>query len=227
MYKIVLTYIMLSCSLNCFSQNTYFKMPNGKIIDNTTYEAAKENLSKSGKVEENVLETHTQNDSIIKTVKLTILTTKDASGNYYDPYKSQKELVGRHFPIEKFKKSNGRFFDADELTGKPTLINFWFTSCPPCIQEIPLLNELELSFKERINFLSITFDTEDKVNKFLKDKNIRFNHITDAKQQLKLMGIEAYPMNFIIDKFGNVVNVYGEISFDYNEINSILKGLLQ
>jgi thiol-disulfide isomerase/thioredoxin len=33
---------------------------------------------------------------------------------------------------------NGKKISFTELNGKPTLINFWFTTCAPCIDEMPV-----------------------------------------------------------------------------------------
>jgi cytochrome c biogenesis protein CcmG/thiol:disulfide interchange protein DsbE len=201
-------------------------MPNGKIIDLKTYESVKENLSKNGNIEEIIIKTETRNDSIIKSPKLTVLTTIDKSGNYSDPYSKFKKNIGKHFPIENFKSIDKKSFKTDELNGKPTFVNFWFTNCTPCVEEIPVLNKLKEEFGDKINFVAITFDTKEKVEEFLKKRKINFRHIVNSKQQLKNMEIQAYPMNYILDKDGNIVNVYGEISLDENEIYKILKKLL-
>jgi cytochrome oxidase Cu insertion factor (SCO1/SenC/PrrC family) len=38
-------------------------------------------------------------------------------------------LIGKVFPIVSLKTIDGKGMNADNLIGKPTLINFWFTSC--------------------------------------------------------------------------------------------------
>jgi len=207
-----------------FSQNIYYEMPNGKIVDSKTYNSFKINLSKKGKVEETIIKTVNRNDSIIKKTRLRVLVSE--KGNSFNPYSKFIKKIGSRFPIEKFNDEKGNSINFKELKGKPTLINFWFTKCPPCIKEIPILNEIEKSLKNKINFISITFDSNEKVNKFLSKKPINFKHLTNNRKGIKELGVNAFPMNLILDKEGKIIKVYGEVSFDKNEIIEILKSLL-
>jgi thiol-disulfide isomerase/thioredoxin len=86
------------------------------------------------------------------------------------------------------------------LLDRPTLINFWFTSCVPCIKEVPVLNKLKERFDKSINFIAITFDNDQRVQAFLKNKKFNFEHIVDSKQQIMDLGVEAYPMTILLDK---------------------------
>lgn len=140
--KIILTALFWLSSLSIFAQQTYYKMPNGKIIDSETYLKVKENLSKNGKLEEIIIAKTQRQDSIIITPKITVLTQKDKDGNYVDPYGEAKKLIGSRFPIECFKNEEGVNYSKALFEGKPTLINFWFTSCVPCVAEIPLLTSM-------------------------------------------------------------------------------------
>ena len=54
-----------------------------------------------------------------------------------------------------------------------TIINFWATWCPPCIEELPSLNRLAIMFEEKgIDILAISMDRGDekKLTNFLKQK---------------------------------------------------------
>ena len=42
--------------------------------------------------------------------------------------------------------------------GKPRLINFWATWCDPCREEFPDLVKLDIEFKSRIDFLTVSLD---------------------------------------------------------------------
>ncbi|MBT2620415.1 TlpA disulfide reductase family protein [Chryseobacterium sp. ISL-6] len=118
-----------------------------------------------------------------------------------------------HFPIEKFKDQNGKNYSADYLKGKITLLNFWFTTCEPCLKEIPDLVKLKKSVGNKINFMGITPDTEEKVTQFLLKHDFDFQQVTNAGQQLKeLFVVQRYPMTFIVDKNGNIREIMGIIS---------------
>lgn len=221
----LLLFGLLLTSVIASAQTTYYKMPNGKIINQELYIKVKTSLAQHGKVEEIFTDTRTAKDSIIKTVDLKV-TAVNENGESFGPYAIHKKKIGQHFTIEKFKKANGKAYTATALNGKPTFINFWFTKCPPCIAEIPNLNSLKAKFGDKVNFIAITFDDADMVKKFLVKKPLNFEQITDARPQLTEMGIEAYPMNVLLDKDGKIINVYGEITYDEAVITSILTQML-
>jgi len=226
MNKLILTFLVMLSTSALYAQESFYKMPNGKIIDQTTYQKVKENLGKNGKVEELIITKIIRNDSIIITPKLNVLTQKDQNGNYIDPYGEQKKLIGTRFPIEKFKNHKGVNYAKTFLNGKPSLINFWFTTCVPCLAEIPVLNNLEAGLKDKVNFLAITFEQQQTVNSFLKHSTYKFQQITNAQQQLNELKVVAYPINFILNKDGIIIDVYGEISNSEKQLMDMLKELL-
>lgn len=226
MIKLLFAAMLFTLSLTLSAQQTYYKMPNGRIIDLATYEKVKENLSKNGKVDELILSTVKRNDSIIITPKITVLTQKDQHGNYVDPYGEQKKMIGTRFPIEFLKGSDGRNYPKTMLAGQPTLVNFWFTSCLPCIAEIPMLNALKEEAKNQFNFLAITFENSETVRAFLKQHNFSYTQIVAGKSAIDHLKITAYPTNFILDKNGIIIDVYGEITNSQKQVAKILHELL-
>ena len=54
-----------------------------------------------------------------------------------------------------------------ENKGKAVVLGLWFTTCGPCIQEIPALNQLKTQYGDDVVFLAMTFDPPSCVQKFL------------------------------------------------------------
>lgn len=118
--------------------------------------------------------------------------------------------IGQHFPIEEYKDEDGNNFSTDALLGKNTLINFWSTTCAPCIKELPYLNQMKEIAGNKANFIAITYEPKAKAAAFLKNHLFAFRHITDAEKQLKTyFPILRNPMNFILDKKGNIQEITG------------------
>lgn len=137
-------------------------------------------------------------DSLIQYVKLDISDTKKSEKiSVFDPYMG-KPLKDN--PIA--------------LNGKPTLVNFWFTNCPPCIDEMPALNRIAKTYAEEYNFVAITYETKEKVDAFLKKVDFNFEHYTDAQAFIDQIGIQAYPVNLILDAEGNLKQVLGGIAYE-------------
>jgi thiol-disulfide isomerase/thioredoxin len=59
-------------------------------------------------------------------------------------------------------------YKEEDFKDKVILIDFWATWCGPCIESIPHLNELVGKYKN-IKFISITYEPESLVNKFLNE----------------------------------------------------------
>lgn len=103
-----------------------------------------------------------------------------------------------------------------------TLINFWSTTCEPCIKELPYLNKLKEMVSEKANFIAITQDNNEKVEKFLVKQNFNFQHINNSLLELKsYFSILRNPMTFIVDKNGNIKEITGII--DETKFDTIVK----
>lgn len=191
-------------------QETYYKMPDNQIFNKTDYDRLEKAIKESGLISK-IVKSQERNDSIIKTIGL----FDSESERYYDKFRNE---IGYTFKIEKFKDKNGNYYPSDYLRGKPSLINFWFTTCSPCIEEIPNLNIISTRFNDSVHFIAITFEKEKKVADFLKTRPIHFEHIVNSQKQLNNMSIEYYPMTLLLDKEGKIVDVYPQINFSEQEI---------
>lgn len=98
---------------------------------------------------------------------------------------------------------DGESITLDQYKGKVLVINFWFVSCPPCIEEMPVLNTVKKnSNPDEVGFLSITFNTADMVIRFLKSREFTFDKMVNAKELLKKWNVTSYPVTIIVDKKG-------------------------
>ena len=91
-----------------------------------------------------------------------------------------QQMVGKPLPEFEGKTLSGLSVSNESLKGKTVVFNFWFVNCKPCIEEIPRLNELVKKYQNHpdIVFLSVTFDKDKKVKKFLKKQPFLYEHIT-------------------------------------------------
>lgn len=119
------------------------------------------------------------------------------------------ELIGKSGPAFKMKDMNGNTISSDDTKGKVVVFNFWFTSCKPCIDEIPELNEVYEKYKNNPNvvFASITFDKIEKVESFLEKHPLEYPVVAGSMEICELFGIKGYPTNLILDKEGKYFDV--------------------
>ncbi|NRR92564.1 TlpA family protein disulfide reductase [Winogradskyella undariae] len=110
------------------------------------------------------------------------------------------EFKGKELPKFELPLLSGKKINSESLKGKPTIINFWFSNCAPCIEEMPLLNEIKSEFGNEVNFISMTFQNQNEVNEFLRTHDFDFTHIVDSKDYIKTFGTFGYPKTLILDK---------------------------
>lgn len=78
---------------------------------------------------------------------------------------------------------SGKIFGTQELKGKVVVLNFWYTNCPPCLKEIPELNNLVEEYKGKdVVFLGLATDYKQSIEEFLKEKPFKYEIIPSAMQ---------------------------------------------
>ena len=74
-----------------------------------------------------------------------------------------------------FDSPDGKNLIMRSLWGKPLLVNFWATWCPPCIEELPLLDAFNLENKAKNwQVLGLAVDQPSAVRKWLQAKPLSF-----------------------------------------------------
>ena len=134
--------------------------------------------------------------------------------------------LGSEFPGFELEELDGSKLSSSSLTGKVIFINLWFTSCVPCIEEMPELNKLAEAYKDKVEFLSITFDDIEKVQAFLKNKEFDFRHLVNASEFLKdELQNKSYPRNIIITRTGEIALLNDGLPFTRDDVTGEMKPL--
>lgn len=82
---------------------------------------------------------------------------------------------------------DGRTIGMSSLRGKPLLINFWATWCPPCVEELPMINQFYLDNGAKgWQVLGIAIDQKSKVEQFLKKMPLAFLVAVDGSAGTQL-----------------------------------------
>lgn len=118
-----------------------------------------------------------------------------------------QENLGKDFPDFNFKSVDGKEYKNENLTGKTTLINFWYASCVPCISEFDALNSLFSKFKKNkdFQFLSFTFENDDTIKQIVRKYKLRYPIISISGDSLsKLNFHQGFPTNIIVDRCGRI-----------------------
>jgi peroxiredoxin len=93
-----------------------------------------------------------------------------------------------------------------QFRGKPVLLNFWATWCPPCVQEVPDLVALQQRMGDKVIVVAVSMDVDEGAYKAFTAKNMQgVLTIRDPDHKASsLYGTFAYPETFLIDKDGKI-----------------------
>lgn len=98
-----------------------------------------------------------------------------------------------------------RSFNLESRKGEVVLINFWATWCPPCVAEMPSMQELYMDYGDKLSFMFVTDDAPEKVINFLKKRDLDLPVYYSRSQQPKVLSSKLLPSTYIINKEGKIV----------------------
>ena len=122
------------------------------------------------------------------------------------------------FPTFEGKDLDGNTVKSDELfsANAVTVVNFWFTTCNPCVGELSDLDALNKELAEKggslIGVNTFTLDGDEAAISEAKDvlakkgatyQNVYFN--SDGEAGKFTTNIFAYPTTYVVDRNGNIV----------------------
>ena len=137
------------------------------------------------------------------------------------------DLQDKELPSFQINSVDGKEFNSKGLDGKPTLVNFWFTHCAPCIEEIPMFNRIKKSYSQKVNFIAITYQDSVEISGFLERKPFDFTQLIDAQDFWDELGIKTAPHTLITDRNGIVRYMDKERPRDLNEFETELRNKIE
>lgn len=96
---------------------------------------------------------------------------------------------------------DGRDWTLDDLKGRPVVINFWATWCPPCREELPTLQELADEYADEglVILLVDVQESESLVRDYLDARSVDLPCVIDGTGQLsRRFRVNSFPTNVLI-----------------------------
>lgn len=131
---------------------------------------------------------------------------------FYDDTIGEREGVSISFPIADYYN---RSIDIDKYKGKIVLVDFWFSGCKPCLEEMRFYPELIKRHKD-LAIVSLSRDPPGRTKELLELKTSPWDFLPDSnstwvfynvgEEVIKASNVQEYPTYFLIDKEGNVVS---------------------
>jgi len=133
---------------------------------------------------------------------------------------------GDKAPDFTFEIAPGKTQKLSDLKGKVVWINFFATWCPPCREELPMLQkEIFDKYKNSDDFVLLILGREqnwDEINKFKQEQGFSMPFYPDPERNVfSVYAEQNIPRNFIIDKNGKIVTA--SIGFEEEEFRQVVK----
>jgi cytochrome oxidase Cu insertion factor (SCO1/SenC/PrrC family) len=134
-------------------------------------------------------------------------------------------------PLQSFRPTDlqGKAYDLSAYAGKPVLINFWASWCPPCRAELPALNRAAgvLQADDIVTLAVNVGDSKAAVLRFLDEYPIDFPVLLDeAGESMAQWAIKGMPTTVLLDSRGGIAfHVAGERVWDDEQILTQIRQL--
>ncbi len=112
--------------------------------------------------------------------------------------------------------------------GKVVFVNFWATWCPPCRAEMPMIQELYNDYKDKIEFVFVTNESKEIVEKFYLKHNYDLPTYTMLTKEPPQFTTNSIPTSYLLDKKGNIViSKTGAADWNSKKVRTLLDELIK
>jgi len=138
-----------------------------------------------------------------------------------------EDLVGKKAPDFKLMDCEGKETTLSQFSGKIVVLNFWRTTCFPCLEEIPDLVKIYEEYRDKgVVVLGIAVnDNPTDVDNKVQVLQVEYPMARDDMATRLKYQIKSVPHTFIIDRNG-IVRHHFDRKTDKKAIEEALKPLL-
>ncbi len=126
-------------------------------------------------------------------------------------------------------QDSDRTVQLSQFKGQVVLLNFWATWCPPCVEEMPSLVQMQTRLKSKgITVVAVSIDVDDRAyHQFVKDHGVNLLTVRDPEQKTSnLYGTHGWPETYVIDRSGVIRRKFiGAVDWNDPEITNFLSKL--
>lgn len=149
-------------------------------------------------------------------LKMQLLDSISPQGYYIETARAS-QFINKTFPFDiDLRDTTGRIRKSDQLLptkGKPLVVLFWLTTCPPCRLELEAIQRKYDTWQREVPFrlIAISTDFSDNYPKFrerVREGNWQFEAYHDLNREFMYVmqgGLNGLPQLFILNELGEVI----------------------
>lgn len=150
-----------------------------------------------------------------------LLSSESIASSYhikpYVPYQRPELLQkGSVAPDWKLASLNGDSIQLSDLRGQVVLLDFFYTSCGPCVGAMPGLEKMHRDYSSKgLKIIAVDpYDDAEKLSAFFKKHDVTYTAVLDNKKTNKAYAVGGYPTVYILDRHGTII--YTQIGYGEN-----------
>lgn len=148
----------------------------------------------------------------------------------HDAFEQHIVQAGEKAPSFQVTTESGQKISNNNFGGKLLVLNFWATWCPPCVEEMPSLNQFaEAMAPSGVVVLGVSIDkNENAYKRFVQQSRLAFQTTRDPQEDISSRyGTFKWPETYVINQDGKVVQKYvGPRDWSDPQIVNSVKALL-
>ena len=132
--------------------------------------------------------------------------------------------VGQIAPNFVLNDLNGGSHELKDFRGSTVMLNFWSTTCPPCLEEMPYMQDVYTEFKSHgFEIIAVNLDPNMKeVKSFIEHFGYDFLVLEGDAEIARSYMVRFIPKSLFIDPNGVIHSVHVG-ALDYDEMVDIVK----
>lgn len=136
---------------------------------------------------------------------LAIMATMASCGGDDDPAST--------WPSVDVVSAEGDTVSTDSWTGEPLVVNFWYSTCPPCAAELEHFAAIDDEFGDAVRFIGVNpLDTPERMVEFAGDRGVSYDLYQDPLAEMQTeLGITTFPSTYFVSSDGEYTAVHGAL----------------
>lgn len=134
-------------------------------------------------------------------------------------------------PEVQYTSITGQQLSTSSLKGKVVLVNFWATSCPGCVEEMPEIKKMYQQYAPQgfeTIAVALSYDPPNYVKTFVEKNELPFFVALDPQGSIaKAFGeVQLAPTTLLIDKQGHIIKRYVGV-MNFKEVRQLIENHLK
>ena len=137
------------------------------------------------------------------------------------------QVSGDMLPTAVLTDRDGNEVPTADLIGTPLVMNFWFTTCPPCAKELPDFAEVHAEVGDEVRFVGVNMvDAVPTMERFAEERGVEYELYRDELAELTdAIGAVSFPVTIFVGSDGTIVEQTGVL--DATQLRARVDALLE